>query len=90
MRYTCKLCSYTTDNRNQIHKHHILPKEQNGSNNKYNIVIVCPNCHCLIYSKYATKGIHSIKNDNSIEIIGYRNNGKYLEVIKNNETKYLE
>ena len=53
MKYTCRLCGFTTDIKSQIHKHHIKPKEVGGSNNKWNLIDVCPTCHSLIYSPYS-------------------------------------
>ena len=81
MIYSCKLCGYTTDKRSQIHIHHIKPRECGGSNAEYNKVMVCPKCHSLIYSRYATTGIHSIKGKHSIEILGWRDStkGRILE-----------
>lgn len=76
-------CNYETDNKSQIHFHHIIPRENNGSNKSFNIIQLCPNCHTKIYSPDSTKGIHSIKNSNSIVLLGWRlsSAGKILEYI---------
>ena len=66
--YYCQLCSYRTENRNQIEYHHIIPKENNGEDGQRNQVFLCPNCHKKVYIENSRAGIHSIKNNNSIII----------------------
>jgi len=92
MIYRCKFpnCGYTTNNRSQIHEHHIVPKELNGSDSKSNMLFVCPNCHSKIYCPECSSGIHSILNENSI-IIKHKllsTGGQVLEYIDHGETKY--
>lgn len=69
--YLCEFpfCEYSTNLRSKIHQHHILPKEQNGNNSSSNLIFLCANCHNKIYIKTSKQGQHSIKDENSIEII---------------------
>ena len=78
--YRCQFpnCSYETNVRTQIHEHHIKPREHLGSNHKWNKIWLCPSCHHKIYVPNS-KGIHSVKNENCVEIICWRNNGAILE-----------
>lgn len=89
MKYKCTFCKYETNNKSQIHFHHIIPKELNGNNKKHNIIAVCGICHSKIFIRNSKYGIHSIKNNNSIEIVTKRNNGLILEYIENNNTKFI-
>ncbi len=68
MTHHCNFCDFTTEDRHQIHIHHIKPKELNGTNDKYNLITVCGNCHSKIYIPESKSGIHSIKSKNSIII----------------------
>jgi len=83
--YKCEFpdCGHSTEDRNQIHSHHIVPKELDGVNDDYNKISVCPNCHNRIYVEGTKSGIHSIKNKNSIILNGWltSTNGKVLEYI---------
>lgn len=90
MKYTCRLCGFTTDLKSQIHKHHIKPREAGGSNSEWNLISVCPTCHSLIYSPYAKNGIHSKCGEKSIELIGWRDStaGKLIEIRINGEIFY--
>ena len=83
MQYKCYFCDYSTDKRSQIHKHHITPKEINGSNKRWNLIYLCPNHHSQVYEPLAKSGIHAIKGINSIQIIGWRFStiGRLLEYI---------
>ena len=92
MIYECKFpnCNYKTNNRTQIHNHHIIPKEIGGSDNKSNRIYLCPNCHNKIYIPNCTSGIHSFNYDTSIIIINklQSTSGMVLEYIFDGETKY--
>ncbi len=70
--YKCNFpgCDYSTDHRHQIHNHHIISKSKGGSNKKYNLVMLCPNCHGKIFQEDAKRGIHSIRGKDSIELVG--------------------
>ena len=68
--YFCELCDYSTENRNYIEYHHIVPKELKGSDKPYNRIWLCPNHHKMVYVDGSQSGIHSIKNDDSIIIKG--------------------
>lgn len=61
-------CFYITESRSQIHFHHIVSREENGGNESYNLLMLCPNHHNLIYNPNSTSGIHSIKSNDSIII----------------------
>lgn len=90
-RFNCNLCNYKTNFKKEIDSHHIQPKELNGSDAKENRINLCPNCHRKIYEPSSTKGIHSIKTSNSIQLISKRfsTNGWLLEYIdENNETQF--
>jgi hypothetical protein len=84
--FYCQLCTYKTNNRNKIHKHHIVPKELSGTNINSNLVFLCPSCHANIYIPNTTSGNHSIKSNNSIIINKWlQSTGGYvLEYIDNN------
>jgi uncharacterized protein YlaI len=88
-RFMCQLCDYETNVKSQIHSHHIEPREVDGTNKKWNKILVCPNCHNRIFSPLASTGIHAKKHENSIEIIGWRNNGMFLEIIDENKNLKL-
>lgn len=62
-------CSYSTENRNKINYHHIIPKELKGNNKKYNRIYLCPNHHDLVYVHGSKIGNHSIKSKDSIIIL---------------------
>jgi hypothetical protein len=86
-------CDYETDTRSQICIHHIIPRELNGTDDKYNKIICCPNCHSKIFIENATAGIHSVKADNSIILMRWvqSTSGKLLEYkTMDNEIQYYE
>jgi DNA-directed RNA polymerase subunit RPC12/RpoP len=68
--YYCQLpdCEYQTEEKSQIHFHHIIPKSMGGSNKKNNLLSVCPTCHSKIFVQGMSKGPHSIECKNSIII----------------------
>jgi len=68
--YYCELCDFSTKNRNNVHEHHIIPKELKGCNKSFNKVIICPKCHSMIYVEGSTSGPHSVKTTDSIIIKG--------------------
>jgi len=70
-RYNCIFCDYKTDYRNNIHCHHIIPRELNGTDDDYNLVYLCPNHHGQVYIENTKTGIHSIPMKNAIVIIGW-------------------
>jgi uncharacterized protein YlaI len=92
MKYKCKFpgCTYKTESRTQIHKHHIISKELGGSDNEGNRIFLCPNCHNRIFIPEAESGIHSFEHDNSIIINNKLDStsGIVLEYIDHGETKY--
>lgn len=70
--YHCELCNFKTKYRNEIQVHHIIPKELNGPNNKWNLIHLCPNCHSCIFIPNSKSGRHSVRTPNSIIIISKR------------------
>ena len=60
-------CEYTTKSRSKIDYHHVLPQEL--GNSKITVPL-CKNHHSLIFHPLATSGQHTIKTDESLEIIG--------------------
>jgi len=80
-------CNYETHHRSQIHNHHIIPVENGGSDRKSNTILLCPTHHTKIYIPNATKGIHTIKGDDSIIILGWLSStkGMLLEYMDNDE-----
>lgn len=93
MTYKCIICGFQTNLKSQIHIHHIKPKQAGGLNSKWNLVTLCARCHPLIWSKYATSGIHAIKHKQSIQIICWRQStaGKLLQCIfPDGTTHYLQ
>lgn len=87
--YKCEspICvGYETENRHQIHCHHIIPREHGGNNKKSNLIFLCPNCHSCVFIEESTQGIHSIKTKNSIILNGWlqSSGGRVLEYIDSN------
>ena len=58
-----------------------------GSNNNFNIVYCCPNCHSRIYVDPEVGGIHGKEIKESIKIIRWYNNRRILEIIHCNTNK---
>ena len=92
MKFKCLFpnCNYETENRSQIHNHHIIPKENGGNDSNGNRIMLCPNCHSRVYVPNCTSGIHSINSDNSI-VINHKlqsTSGIVLEYVDHEETKY--
>ena len=86
--YKCEFpnCNYVCEERSQIHNHHIVPRELNGSEKQSNKIYLCPNCHTRVYVPEVKSGIHSIKATNSIIIKGWLQStaGRALEYINSN------
>jgi hypothetical protein len=92
MRYQCEFpnCDYETNIRSQINKHHIVSKQQGGSNKEYNMIWLCPTHHTKIYIPECKKGIHSIKSEDSVIIHRWLSgtiSSKILEYEINKEIK---
>jgi len=81
-------CDYKTENRWQIHHHHIMPKEMGGTDNDWNLIWLCPTHHSKIYIPESKSGIHKNKGKDSIQLIAWRNGGMILEYIEDGETKF--
>lgn len=81
--YKCEFpgCNYSTEFRTQIEYHHIIPKKNGGCNKPKNRVWLCPNHHKRVYIPTELNGIHSVKNENSIIILGWvqSTEGRILE-----------
>lgn len=67
--YYCEICGYETESKSKLQKHHIIPKELNGTNDKWNLVYLCPSCHTNVYIPDSKFGNHSMKTSNSIIIL---------------------
>lgn len=61
-------CPYTTDSRSKIDFHHVEPKELNPNSKR--TIPLCKTHHALIFVENAKSGQHSIKTDDSLEIMG--------------------
>ncbi len=71
--YCCQMpfCDYVCEDKSQIHSHHIKPKALGGSNDRSNLINLCPNCHDgRIYIPEMSNGNHSIKHNNSVVLLG--------------------
>jgi len=64
-------CTFETDDRMQIEKHHIIPKSLGGSNKNRNRIWLCRKCHARIYIQGMTNGIHYKNNKTKIELLGW-------------------
>lgn len=69
MRYKCHfpLCDYSTEDRNLIDFHHVTPREINPETKA--TIAFCKNHHSLIFHPESKHGQHSIKHQESIEIL---------------------
>lgn len=63
-------CTYKTENRNKIDFHHIVPRELWPRLNQNVTLSFCPTHHRLIYHPETKSGMHSIKSEDSLEILG--------------------
>jgi len=92
-KYHCQFpgCDYKTNEKSQIVSHHIKPVELNGSDAAYNRINVCPTHHTHIYIPAAKHGIHIIKGENSIIILGWLQStgGRVLEYVDNKGKRQL-
>ena len=83
MRYYCEFpnCSYKTNTKSHINTHHIVPKELNGTNDKWNKILLCPSHHSMIFVPESTNGNHTVKGEDSIILHGWKmsTDGKLLE-----------
>jgi hypothetical protein len=70
--YYCQFpkCLYFANIRSQINYHHIKPVEIGGSDKDFNRIYLCPNHHSKIYIPEAKNGIHTIKGEDSIILLG--------------------
>ena len=71
--YKCQMpeCDYTCEDKSQINSHHIVPRELGGTNHVSNLIDLCPNCHDgRVYIPEAQNGLHSIRHNNSVILIG--------------------
>ena len=70
LKYTCHWpgCQYTTDNRDEIEYHHIIPKELGNRLNSNVVLSFCPTHHRLIWHPECNYGHHSINGLNKLQI----------------------
>jgi len=94
--YKCQYpnCDYETSCKSHIQNHHIIPKENKGSNHKKNRIYLCPTHHTKVYIPESKQGIHTIKGKDSIIINGWRSattSHRILEYIdESNQIQYSE
>lgn len=84
-------CKFTTENRNEIEYHHIVPKELGERLNSNVVLSYCPTHHRLIYHPECKHGHHSINGDNKLQILGIyptSHQGHAIEY-KNNRRRYI-
>lgn len=74
----CYICGFTE----ALHKHHIQPSSQGGSNKVSNIIKLCPNCHALVHQGKYSQEYLITKKDN-VENITKEDN---IIIEKGNET----
>lgn len=79
MKYECAICGYSSDDRSRVHEHHIQPKAAGGTEDMWNKVVLCPNCHTKVYVPGTLHGMHSIPRKDSIVINCWRNDHSLLE-----------
>jgi len=79
VRYECAICGYSSDDRSRLHEHHITPRAAGGTEDMWNKVVLCPNCHAKVHVPGAAHGIHSVVRPDSIIINCWRNNHTLLE-----------
>ena len=47
--YTCQLCNKQFDSGKQLlNVHHIVPRRENGTSDKSNLIVLCTSCHTVI------------------------------------------
>lgn len=63
-------CNYESNDLGTFDNHHIIPKSLDGTDLPYNRIYLCPNCHRNIFVENMKNGVHSIKRDDSIIILG--------------------
>jgi uncharacterized protein (DUF2225 family) len=94
--YKCQCpcgCNYETNHKEQIHRHHIYAKSKGGSNDNYNLIYLCPNCHFShIYSGVQN---HKIKDEHTFELIRILNSTKgrcveFKDFTGNIDYKFIE
>lgn len=51
----CKICGF--DDKDCLHRHHIIPKSQGGSDDESNIIVLCANCHAKVH-RLILKGVN--------------------------------
>ena len=92
--YKCQMpeCDYVCEDKSQIHSHHITPVSMGGSNDKSNLLDLCPNCHHRVYIPEMDSGIHALKHYNSVIFIGklFSTAGYVIEYknINDDDTRY--
>lgn len=83
LKYKCHFpnCSYSTDDRNKIEFHHIVPRELWPRLNQNVTLCLCPTHHRLIWHPECKYGPHSIKGKESLEVVGIFRSTKGYSVI---------
>lgn len=86
-KFSCEFpgCSFSTDVRGLIERHHIIPRGQPGCTNKpKNLIYLCPHHHNCIYVPSETQGKHARVHEESIILVQrlHSNRGPVLEFIR--------
>lgn len=70
--YKCSIpgCGFSSWSRNEVDRHHVVPRHMLGSDKPFNRMDLCPTCHRSVYVPGATFGNHSILKRNSIVVVG--------------------
>lgn len=48
----CRVCRWEAPRRTMMHAHHVVPISKGGTNERTNLVQLCPNCHALAHYEY--------------------------------------
>ena len=93
-KYCCSFpnCTYETEKRNKIDFHHIGLRQSKNKQYANVVVALCPNHHRTIWHPKATHGMHSILNEDSLEILalyrGTNGNGVHYRNPNTNKEFY--
>lgn len=87
---TCQICKTPIVSKSQAETHHILPRSMGGSDDNFNLVVLCPSCHSRIYVE-GCGGKHGQKAPNSVTIWGWvqSSDGRLLHISENQVEDYV-
>lgn len=87
--YSCGFpgCGYSSNKRSDFDNHHIKSKEEHGTDEPRNRILLCPNCHRKILILNAKRGLHT---KGTVILFGYLNTSKGRALYyKENGIEYL-